>query len=272
MLRWFSRNRSGDDQCPVDSRRPISIGPHNLRLYEYLLRRFIGRNAEFITAEGLFSPEGLSAETAYVTLRHDLDYRPDALEAIIDLERRYGLKSEVHVIVDGEFYDPVPLASYWRRLAGDGFEIGLHTQAPPRDDFEAYFCREVDVFSDLLGHQPRTFSIHGAVPRPSDWAVRVSRFRDWLAPRMGGFGLLGSHNFGGVNLWIEDSRIGGEFAYLHTDWIETVPEPGKVIGVLVHPEHWHFAPALWDWDMAEISEPAELVAFISEARAARSTG
>lgn len=250
---------------PAIVRPLISVAPHNLRLYEYFIRKQLKAGARFITSEDLYGI-ALSPNDACILIRHDVDYCPDRLAAIIDVERRLGVVSDVHVIVDKSHYDPHPYAESWRKLAAEGYSFGLHTLAPSYDDFFSVLRKEIRQFSDLLGFAPKTFSVHGVCPSPVDWQKRRQNFLDRLAPRMASFGFDGSHNFGGFDSWVEDSGRGGEFAYLDTGWTECVPVPGKVIGVLVHPDHWVEWPVVWQHDSRQILEHPHLNDLVSQGR------
>ena len=244
----------------------ISVAPHNLRLYEYFIRKQLKAGARFITSEDLYGL-ALSHNDACFLIRHDVDYCPDRLAAIIDVERRLGVVSDIHVIVDKSHYDPNPYAESWRKLVAEGHCFGLHTLAPINDDFFSVLRKEILQFSDLLGFAPKSFSVHGVCPSPVDWQKRRQQFLDRLAPRMASFGFDGSHNFGGFNSWVEDSGRGGEFAYLDTGWTECVPVAGRVIGVLVHPDHWVEWPVVWKHDSRQVLEHPNLCDFVAQGRA-----
>jgi hypothetical protein len=83
---------------------------------------------------------------------------------------------------------------------------------------------------------------------------------------MGSFGFAGSPNLTHVDEWMEDSCLGGEFAYLSMEWITKEAKPGCVLGVLTHPDHWTVWPPRWRFNHDEIAEHPLLHGFVREAR------
>jgi hypothetical protein len=245
---------------------PISVAPHNIQLLRYLIERYKRHDVSFITCHELYGSEGPDPQRAYATLRHDVDYTPENLSLITDLERELSVRSEIHIIVDGSSYDPEPYAAEWRKLAEEGFVFGLHTLAPSEPDFFTKLRDEISRFEELMGFAPPTFSIHGVCPSPVNWRELRERFIARIQPRMGSFGFIGSHNFGGVGYWIEDSGAGGEFAYLHDNWIDKMPAPGEVFGILAHPDHWVSWPSRWHWERDKVVESPRLTDFVRDGR------
>ena len=256
----------GPAAAPTPDPAPISIAPHNIQLLRYLIERYKRRGVRFITCHELYGSDDLPKDQAYATLRHDVDYTPENVSLLTDLERELGVRSEIHIIVDGSSYDPEPYAGEWRALAEEGFVFGLHTLAPSEPDFFTKLRDEIARFEELMGFAPPTFSIHGVCPSPANWRELRERFMARIKPRQESFGFVGSHNFGGVDYWIEDSGAGGEFAYLHDNWLDRIPAPGEVYGVLAHPDHWVSWPPRWNWEKDKVVESPRLAEFVRDGR------
>jgi peptidoglycan/xylan/chitin deacetylase (PgdA/CDA1 family) len=268
-LRWLVRDVLGVGRRlapPVAPRPLISVAPHNVKLFEYLIRYHLAERRRFITSDELYGPKPLDSGTEFLLLRHDVDYTPENLMLLVELEQRYGIRSDIHVVMDASHYDAREHADLWRRLAAEGFHFGLHTLAPQHPDFYTVLRDEIGRFEDLLGFPPRTFSIHGVTPRIPDWQQRRERFLGKIGPRLASFGFTGSHNISGIATWIEDSGAGGEFAYLYLDWVQRLPTPGTVLGVLAHPDHWAAWPIRWKVNYDEVSESPLLERFVRIAR------
>lgn len=244
----------------------ISVSPHNLKLYEYFLAARLAEGFSFVTSRQLYGGEPLDPSNRYILVRHDVDYAPERLRPIVEIERRLGVRSDIDVVISGRHYDPTPYVAEWRSLADDGFAIGLHTVAPQEDDCFSIVRSEIEIFQKALGFSPRTFSIHGACPTPPNWQQRRNQFIERVGKRLESFGFSGSHNIGGVTFWVEDSGRGGEFAYLCQDFVERVPQPGQVMGVLVHPDHWLEWPIGWTYDPEQQKEHPEILDLVNSAR------
>lgn len=248
--------------------RLLSVSPHNIRLYEYFIRRHLGEGTALITSDELYGGRALERTKSYVLLRHDVDYTPENLHLFTEIEMKLGVRSDIYVVLDETYYDIAPYVADLKYLAKEGFVVGLHTLAPLHDDFYSELRREVDEFERLLGFVPRYFTIHGppSVDRPSDWLRMRERFIVKIGPRMASFGFRGSPSIGGIDAWVEDSGAGGEFAYLPLAWIDRRPEMGQILGVLAHPDHWTHWPPRWRINHDEVKEHPALQQFISDAR------
>jgi len=270
-LKWLVRDVLGLDRPAGSSPRSrgsiISVAPHNLKLYEYFLAFHLAQGRRFITSDTLYGGEpSAQAGDQNLLIRHDVDYTPERLERLTQIEDAFGVHSDIHVIVDPSHYDVLAYGGLLRSLAQRGYCIGLHTLAPNADDFYTVLRREVEAFDRVLGFPPATFSIHGVCPHPANWSEKRARFLAKIAPRLASFGFAGSHNLSGVDFWVEDSGLGGEFAYLQSDWVERTPGPGQVMGVLVHPDHWTDWPIRWQYDAGAVIEAPALERFIRIAR------
>jgi peptidoglycan/xylan/chitin deacetylase (PgdA/CDA1 family) len=247
----------------------LSVSPHNIRLYEYFIRRHLADHVQFVTARDLYEGRPPNAARARIMLRHDVDYTPEQLHLFAAVEKDLGVRSDIYVILDEKHYDIKPYVETLRKLAEEGFVVGLHTLAPVHDDFYTALRREVAAFRELFGFPPRYFTIHGppAFPeRPNDWSERRQQFLAKIASRMASFGFAGSPNLTHVDEWLEDSCLGGEFAYLSMDWITKEAKPGRVLGVLMHPDHWTVWPPRWRFNDDQIAEHPLLHEFVRDAR------
>jgi hypothetical protein len=250
------------------SARPlISVAPHNIRLYEYFLRFHLAQGRSFITSDALYGRPPNDGRQGRIVVRHDVDYTPENLALLVDVERRLDVRSDIHLIVNDAFYDIRPYVMELRKLSSEGFCLGLHTLAPSEDDFYSVLRVEILRFTDLFGFAPKTFSVHGVCPSPKDWHARRQRFLAKIGARLESFGFVGSHNLSGPDFWVEDSGVGGEFAYLHADWVRAAPAAGQVMGVLVHPDHWTSWPIRWSVNWEEVIETPLLADFVRTARA-----
>jgi hypothetical protein len=64
-----------------------------------------------------------------VLIRHDLDDKPQRLNAILDVEADLGIRSSIYVLVHTNTYNflSVPVLQSLRHAESMGFEIGLHS-------------------------------------------------------------------------------------------------------------------------------------------------
>lgn len=245
----------------------ISVGPHNLRLYEYSLVRLVAEGCRFVTSAEIYGSPPLDPTVPHVLIRHDVDYTPERLDDMLDVEMALGIRSDVHVPIGDRLYDTAPWIEGWRRRAAQGFLFGLHTLAPGQDDFFSVLRDEIELFEKRLGFPPCTFSIHGISPHPDDWVARRAHFLKRIDARLKSFGFIGSHNLSGIDTWVEDSGWGGEFSYLTSAWLHATPKPGGVLGLLAHPDHWVKWPPRWKFDATLEREHPTVLDFIRTGRA-----
>jgi len=256
-----------DDESPVPQKQLISVAPHNLQLFDYFIRLHLAKGHRFITSDDLYGKTRLRQDQGFILIRHDVDFTPEGLSALVEVERKYGIKADIHLIMDKEYYDVRPFVPFLKELGKEGYSLGLHTVAPPCDDFYTVLRDEITRFTDLLGEAPRTFSIHGICPHPQDWQNIRQNFLKKINQRLPSFGFVGSHNISGVDFWVEDTGVGGEFSYLFSNWLNAQPTAGQVMGVLAHPDHWVEWPLKWHFDPNKVMEAEEIEEFVSKARA-----
>ena len=233
----------------------ISIGPHNLNIYQYVLKRVTDSGIHILTSKDFFN-NTYDPSTLNVLLRHDIDFRPETTDAMISIEEKLGIRSDIYVILDDAYYDILPYVEYFRDLHRKGFIIGLHTVAPGNDDYFRVFDSEVKRFKQLFGFDAEYFTIHGKSPSPDNWQTMRQNFLDGIRDYLKAFSIKGSHNFGSPELWIEDSGANlCEFSLLRREFID-LPMFYKtgVVGVLMHPLHWIKHTAAWPTEESKSSE------------------
>jgi hypothetical protein len=220
--------------------RAVSRPPHDVSAYRAMLERLLREPLVGFRSlpEHIANPVPAD-DRVWIVIRHDLDAgRPDIAAALCAAELATGLRSSVHILVDGAFYDPRVLASIARELHGQGFDVGLHTQAWMYENYEHRFLNELQAFERLFGFAPRTFTHHGAWPRTSRDLRRRREFTH-RTPQM----ILGTSIIGYVGSfdWVsEDSGVNGAPAPLRREFF--YPDRRCYLGgtalVLTHDNWW----------------------------------
>jgi hypothetical protein len=225
-----------------------SLSPNNIRLYEHLLSFYkLDPRVEFVAPAEIYSVNYPNKVT--VSLRHDVDFYPDKIELLTQVEEKLGLRSVVYVVFDNSHYEAEKYGELFRELDKKGFAIGLHTLAPAARVPLIKFAEERDLFKEVLGQYPKFFTVHGISPHPDNWVERVSTFRDEIELHRTRWGLYPcSQGYHGLRA-IQDSGDGGEFGFLKEEFfrIHEFP-PGTNIELLTHPEHWVEHPVPWSVD------------------------
>lgn len=224
----------------IPSHHPISYPPHPLYLYEQLLRSL--QNDEKVVFMSLSEHvTGAARDPHKITLllRHDLDAGiPEVAHALCGVERSLGMRSSVHILVDGALYDPAPLADLANELHADGFDVGLHTQCWIHEDYTSIFYAELERFRDLFGFEPRTFTQHGAWPRTERDMQRRHEFAIRTPEIIKGTSIVGYNNFFD---WVsEDSCINAQPAPIHLSFFDLAERCylGGTALILTHDNHW----------------------------------
>ncbi len=218
----------------------LSSPPHDLELYRGLLRSLRNNpRCHAISLEDCVRGSNIERDLVNFVLRHDLDAgRPEVIRALCDAELEFGLRSSVHILVDGELYNPMTLVSIARELHDQGFDVGLHTQAWMHSDYRSAFRADVAKFESLFGFPPRTFSQHGAWPR-TDADLRRRRRFTLDTPE-----LIRSTSIRGCPVsfdWVsEDSCVRNQPVPLTTRFFQVAN--GCFLGgtalILTHDNHW----------------------------------
>ena len=238
MLNFFSKKKKSNEKL-------ISISPHNLTLFKYFIKYKLKKKYNFITSDQLYSNNFLPNKS--LLIRHDLDYEPLKIKKIINIEEEFKIKSDIHVMVDNSSYKIKETSKFLLNLNDKGFHLGLHTNAPPKRNSLNYFEDEIEKFHVIFGFYPKTFSVHGPSISPKNWQNLRSKFLIKVSPLLKKYNIIGSHNISGVDYWIQDIGMGGEFSYLYRDFFTKELDVNKVLGILIHPEHWTEWPIQWSY-------------------------
>lgn len=102
-----------------------------LKHYRDTLAIFLGQRYQI----GGFSSylEGTTATPRHLILRHDVDVSVERLMRMVEVEKAMGVRSTIFVRTKAPGYDITTTTTRkaFERLARDGFELGLHYEAPP---------------------------------------------------------------------------------------------------------------------------------------------
>jgi hypothetical protein len=155
----------------VQSERLMRTPPRFVlsRLSRDLYIRFLDdakrRGFSFVQFRDFLSPATLPKR--YIVLRHDIDFAPHHSLEMAELEHAAGVTSTFHVLVDGQFYNPLQpgVIRQLRRIHELGHELGLHFaigNAVHADVGEEVALR-LRILSNLVGAPIRSFSQHDVV-------------------------------------------------------------------------------------------------------------
>lgn len=218
----------------------VSSPPHPINLYRELLTSLCDDlRCHPVSLADCALGTGKAPDCVNFVLRHDLDAgRPDVARALCEVERDLGLRSSVHILVDGKLYDPAVLVSLARTLHNDGFDVGLHTQAWMHEDYTRAFRADLERFEALFEFSPRTFSQHGAWPRTEADLRRRKCFTLDTPQLIQGTSLVGAPvSFDWVS---EDSSVRNQPVPITTRFFEVAA--GCFLGgtalILTHDNHW----------------------------------
>lgn len=238
------------DNCGNDmelSNKVISVAPHPISLYKNNLKNLQDQGYNFITTDNFYS-NNYNPKKLNILLRHDIDFRPNKIELFTDIETSLNLRSDIYVILDNDYYDIKPHISKLKKLAQDGFTLGLHTLAPGNENFKEILQNEINEFEKLFGFKPEYFTIHGKCPTPQNWNSLKQDFITYVKNNWDSLPFKGSHNIQKPYDWVEDISIdGGEYSVLRRKFLE-IPKNYYygVIGILTHPIHWSNNDVAWD--------------------------
>lgn len=223
-----------------NSSTAVSYPPHSLKLYQELLEELRDHpQCTFRTLEDHVRGVLSDPQAVNIVLRHDLDAGNDEVAyALCEVEHMLGIRSSVHVLVDGKLYDPKQLIPLARDLHEKGFDVGLHTQAWMHKDYTKVFHREIKKFENLFGFSSQTFSQHGAWPRTNKDMKRRSQFTRDIPELIRGTSIIGYNNkFDWVS---QDSAIKGQPAPIRKNFFRLAKGCylGGVALVLTHDNWW----------------------------------
>jgi hypothetical protein len=220
----------------------LSFGPHPPRLYDYILERLLSGGVEVVLARDLHT--GIRpGDRGRLVLRHDLDAQPEKLRIFTEAEKRLGVRSSIYLRVDGVSYEPKEIAGQLRRLADEGFEIGLHTAAYQAPEPLAALGKELERFRTALGFEALSLNTHGVFPSSRALGVRRQEFLQELSRRAAEMRLaVVDHNLpGAYDLIAGDANLAlnRRLSYLGRNALELARLPAGQQGLfLTHPEYW----------------------------------
>lgn len=226
--------------CQSNSNQQVSIPPHPLKLYRQLLKD-LQNNQQCIFRSMIDHVRKVPADPqrVNVVLRHDLDAGdPGVALALCRVESELGLRSSVHILVDGTSYDPARLAPLARTLHSEGFDVGLHTQAWKQEDYEVVFRHELRRFEELFKFPPQTFSQHGAWPRTDLEMAWRHQFTHRTPELIKETPIIGYNN---TFDWVsEDSNIAGKPVPVLEKFFQLSERCylGGTALILTHDNHW----------------------------------
>lgn len=244
---YFAKNL---DNCGNDlslSTKVVSVAPHPISLYENNLKSLQEKNYNFITSKEFYANK-YDPKKLNLLLRHDIDFRPNKIELFTDIETSLNVRSDIYVILDDEYYDIKPHITKLKKLAEDGFLLGLHTLAPGNANYQEILSQEIDLFEEYFGFKPEYFTIHGKSPHPNNWTELRKEFLAYVQENKDTLPFKGTHNIKGPYDWVEDISIqGGEYSVLRRKFFE-IPKNYYygVIGILTHPIHWDVSDIRWE--------------------------
>ena len=99
----------------------------NIKYYDKFISEAINEGYSFMTLKEFYTkkPENLKI----FILRHDLDQKPHSLENMLNVERKYNIKSTIFVRPLGKEYNVYGYETFKMLINAqkEGYEIGLHT-------------------------------------------------------------------------------------------------------------------------------------------------
>ncbi len=114
-----------------------------------------------------FLPGAPPLPRRYIALRHDIDFAPSYSVEMAQLEHAAGITSTFHVLVDGQFYNPLEseVVQQIRQIHSLGHEVGLHfaVGSAVHADLGDEVAFRLEILSDILGVPVRSFSQHDPV-------------------------------------------------------------------------------------------------------------
>jgi len=136
------------------------------QLYRDSLAKAKARGFAFVRFQD-FLPGAPALPPRYIALRHDVDFAPDYSLEMAELEHGLGIVSTFHVLVDGQFYNPLERQTMRqiRRIHALGHEIGLHldVRTAVHEDIGEEVAFRMKVLADIAGAAVRSFSQHDPV-------------------------------------------------------------------------------------------------------------
>ena len=135
-------------------------------IYEDFLAKAKEQGFAFVCFQD-FLPGAPPLPRRYIALRHDIDFAPGYSVEMAKLEHAAGVTSTFHVLVDGQFYNPLEseVVQQIRQIHSLGHEVGLHfaVGSAVHADLGDEVAFRLEILSDILGVTVRSFSQHDPV-------------------------------------------------------------------------------------------------------------
>jgi len=165
----------------------------------------------------------------FIVLRHDVDFAPRYALEMADLEHAAGVVSTYHVLVDGQFYNPLDsdVVRQLRRIHALGHEVGLHfaLNTAVEEDAGREVAFRLEVLGSILGVPVRSFSQHDTV----NAGVASTVLPPDHPPCVDGLAVIREHGL----FYVSDSAMKWR---RHT--FETALDEGRNLCLLAHPHSW----------------------------------
>ena len=183
---WQRKRHAHQHQKLQAFEEPACHAPYRISEYERTLIEAKRQGVVFphVTAPGWHYQPHVRAIRPRLFLRHDVDTAAclRKLPMLLAINRMLGVPCGVYIRVDGEAYDPAEVAPMISAYQSELIEFGLHTTCYVHDDYLATFRRETDMLAAIIGHPPRSFTVHGLGPVRLDIRRRfVAHIKDQLA-------------------------------------------------------------------------------------------
>ena len=196
-------------------------------LYVRFLAQAKRRGFSFVQFRDFLSASALPER--YIVLRHDIDFAPHHSLEMAELEHAAGVASTFHVLVDGQFYNPLQpgVIRQLRRIYELGHEIGLHFAVgnSVHDDIGEEVAFRLQILSTLIGAPIQSFSQHDVV----NAGVTTVTLPAGHAPCVDARAVNREHDL----LYVSDSAMmWRQFTF------ETALEENRNLCLLAHPHSW----------------------------------
>lgn len=222
------------------SRRIQAESPFRREIYARLIEEILkGQKCCAVLPMTEYLSGELDRNKVNVVIRHDIDTLDcmEELEQMLSVNRRFVLRVALYFRADEKEYSMQNYAPQIRAWKNEGHEIGLHTLAYTSDQMEEAFRREHELFGEILGFYPRTFTLHGLGELHYENRLR---FLDRIDHFIEAYGYLGSDNQRGYRYAIHDSHLVNGRRVLMSDF-ERLPgflRKGDGVLILTHPCYW----------------------------------
>ena len=196
-------------------------------LYVRFLDRAKARGFSFVQFRDFLSASTLPER--YIVLRHDIDFAPYHSLEMAELEHEAGVKSTFHVLVDGQFYNPLQpgVIRQLRRIHELGHEVGLHFAIANaiHNDIGEEVAFRLEILSTLIGAPIRSFSQHDVV----NAGFATATLPAGHAPCVDVNAVMREHDL----LYVSDSAMmWRKFTF------ETALDENRNLCLLAHPHSW----------------------------------